>query len=611
MRILRIFFLLLTGIFLFSSVNAGGGDISRQRAIHLKIKREKDGSLKLTSHTATREVFLTENSVDDKFVTIWETEVARVKNIKGTFRGDKIPKSHIFFESASSPDVFISNDKCNFIFVGDDIKPGDTLYYEYEEEYIDIAYLPLLTVPNKGFISLFAIHIEHPEDVTIGFDLFFPRDSLPYRVERPNATKTSLIFDSIAENRELSYFAFNDFHARILTTVLDNGRLANPVTPQAIMDWYWPRAKAATSLDSIHRCFLDNEILSNTTVADTLEAINAYVTSNIRYIANLSDDHGIYPHQPSRVLSLKYGDCKDRAFLVKALAREAGIDVYPVLISTDPYNEFDKTHLWLFNHIICAVREGDGVRFFDPTAKYCGWGTIPDNLIGQRALILDPDNPRYEVVPPPVSLPGLEIEISGDISRPDKMSARLVFRGYLNSMIRSLRQNLTDREFQSAIADAVEKSLCNIRCRDFMHEPDTQGVSTYRCTVDLGSFLIASGPRFYIPVSVFNLYGPSLAERADDPYPVQAEHAFTGVLDFAIFAPAVSIVSDSTAVGHSEADYFTSSIEPMANDSIRVHYEIRGARRDYDLDSKADLLGFYNSYQKLRNKMYIVEGESR
>ncbi|QNN22860.1 tetratricopeptide repeat protein [Planctomycetales bacterium ZRK34] len=97
----------------------------------------------------------------------------------------------------------------------------------------------------------------------------------------------------------------------------------------------------------------------------------------------------------------RYGDCKDHSLLLYHMLRANDIEAHLALIKTNGRLAEDLPSVDQFNHMIVFVpNSGEGL-FIDCTDKYTDLtqGT-PDTLAGQRALVLDADNPRLVTVPP-------------------------------------------------------------------------------------------------------------------------------------------------------------------------------------------------------------------
>jgi Transglutaminase-like superfamily len=118
---------------------------------------------------------------------------------------------------------------------------------------------------------------------------------------------------------------------------------------------------------------------------------------------NLARGGGHQPHLATEVFSKQYGDCKDKANLMKTMLRVAGIDSYMVAIYGG-----DRNHVhpeWAspeqFNHAIIAIKVPDDVALpsvinhpklgrlliFDPTESETPIGDLPEDEQGSYALI--------------------------------------------------------------------------------------------------------------------------------------------------------------------------------------------------------------------------------
>ncbi len=138
---------------------------------------------------------------------------------------------------------------------------------------------------------------------------------------------------------------------------------------------------------------------------DKIRAIAQYV-QNIQYISiqtGLGRGGGYRPHAATEVFAKSYGDCKDKANLMRAMLKVVGIEAVPVSIySGDPYY---VRAAWpspqQFNHCIIAVRVSDATQastiikhptlgrllIFDPTDEQTPIGDLPFYLQGSLALI--------------------------------------------------------------------------------------------------------------------------------------------------------------------------------------------------------------------------------
>ena len=141
------------------------------------------------------------------------------------------------------------------------------------------------------------------------------------------------------------------------------------------------------------------------TEQEKIRAIATYV-QNIQYISiqtGLGRGGGYRPHASTEVFAKSYGDCKDKANLMRAMLKVVGIDAIPVSIySGDPsYVRADWPSPQQFNHCIIAVKVSDQTQastiiehpklgrllIFDPTDGETPLGDLPFYLQGSLALL--------------------------------------------------------------------------------------------------------------------------------------------------------------------------------------------------------------------------------
>jgi len=138
---------------------------------------------------------------------------------------------------------------------------------------------------------------------------------------------------------------------------------------------------------------------------ERIQAVGRYAQS-VNYISiqiDLGRGGGHRPHSAADVFSKNYGDCKDKANLMRAMLKSLGIESYPVIIySGDPNRvlpEWPSPHQ--FNHCIIAVKVSEATKaatvinhqelgrllIFDPTDDDTPVGDLPDHEQGSYALI--------------------------------------------------------------------------------------------------------------------------------------------------------------------------------------------------------------------------------
>lgn len=152
-----------------------------------------------------------------------------------------------------------------------------------------------------------------------------------------------------------------------------------------------------------------------TTTARKIRAIAAYCQS-LNYVSiqmGLSRGGGYIPHAAEDVMRKGYGDCKDKANLMRAMLGAVGIESYLCGISAfDPgYARESWPTPGQFDHCIIAVRSDDSAAcavapstlgrlvLFDPTDPTMRWGDLPDREQGGLALLFTTEQGALVRVP--------------------------------------------------------------------------------------------------------------------------------------------------------------------------------------------------------------------
>ena len=230
----------------------------------------------------------------------------------------------------------------------------------------------------------------------------------------------------------ISYFPSAATQSLSIKTFTNWGEVAGWLTdlsdPQVIVD------------DAMARKAYELTALAKTEF-EKIRAIATYV-QNIQYISiqtGLGRGGGYRPHAANEVFAKSYGDCKDKANLMRAMLKVVGIDAYPVSIySGDPdYVRASWPSPQQFNHCIIAVKVSDQTQantiiqhpklgrllIFDATDDQTPLGDLPYYLQGSLALIsskVETDLVKMPVTPPEMNqlerTATLELQSDGGIA---------------------------------------------------------------------------------------------------------------------------------------------------------------------------------------------------
>lgn len=215
---------------------------------------------------------------------------------------------------------------------------------------------------------------------------------------------------------------------------------------------------------------------------DRIRAIAAFAQQTL-YVSvqmNLTRGGGYTPNAAAKVLDRNYGDCKDKAALMRALLKAAGIDSFlTVIFSGDRYRvKPEWASPMQFNHAILAIRVSPETRLdtivehpqlgrlllFDPTSEWTPLGDLPEELQGSHALVIAGASGDLVKMPlRDVNANRIETSVAADLTPNGEVTATLrrTYHGQTAKPMRSLKTDSPDalkKLFESVIARRVGAS---------------------------------------------------------------------------------------------------------------------------------------------------------
>ncbi len=154
--------------------------------------------------------------------------------------------------------------------------------------------------------------------------------------------------------------------------------------------------------------------------AKVVAALYGYVVTNTRYVALEFGIHGYKPYRVDRILARKFGDCKDKASLIYAMLKVAGVDARLVLLRMRHLGTLspEVASLAAFNHAIAYVPKLD--LYLDGTAEFHGSRELASADRVANVLIIEPDAPSRFLTTPEAQPEDNTTSLSLDVTlKPD------------------------------------------------------------------------------------------------------------------------------------------------------------------------------------------------
>jgi hypothetical protein len=225
----------------------------------------------------------------------------------------------------------------------------------------------------------------------------------------------------------------------------------------AVSIWLSPLVEPSADVTEAVRTKAAQLTVGASSEVDKIAAIArfAQATNYVEVALNITRGGGYTPHLSSETLARNYGDCKDKATLMRSLLKAAGIDSYLVVITADDrtYVRPDWASPMQFNHAIVAVRVSDAVTLpvvitapplgrlliFDPTDPITLLGDLPEEEQGSRALVIAGDRGALLTMPRlPAAANRIESSVAGSVDANGRLTAN-IDRKYFGQTARPFR----------------------------------------------------------------------------------------------------------------------------------------------------------------------------
>jgi transglutaminase-like putative cysteine protease len=238
---------------------------------------------------------------------------------------------------------------------------------------------------------------------------------------------------------------------------------------------------------------------------DKVKSIFYWVKDNIKYIAFEYGYEGFIPREASLICERKFGDCKDMASIIAAMAKYANVkNVFISWIGTRdiPYSYNELPTPAVDNHMIALYKKGEEYIFLDATDKETLYG-IPTGFIqGKEALYGDGDS--YKIISVPI-VPAEKNEIKEQVKisiEKDKLvgSGKIEFNGYNRSRILSRLGDSTNKIKFEMIKSLVLKGNNKFNLKEYTEENIKDRDKPYQIdyNFDLGNYIIRVDKEMYI-----------------------------------------------------------------------------------------------------------------
>jgi hypothetical protein len=317
--------------------------------------------------------------------------------------------------------------------------------------------------------------------------------------------------------------------------------------------WYSELSDPQVTLDDALAGKARELTANSKTEFERIQAIGRYV-QNLQYISIQIGVGRFRPHSATEVFAKSYGDCKDKANLMRAMLKAVKIQAYPVLIySGDPnYVREDWASPRQFNHCIIAIKVGDEtiaptviqhpslgrLLIFDATDDNTTVGDLPNYEQGSFALVAAGDSGtlvRMPVTPPESNKLDRQAEVN--LSADGSINATVKERSIGQSAVweRAMFRHLSRPEYTKLIEGWITNGASGAKVSKV--DPSDSGAS--------GSFALdvefTAGSYAQLMQNRLLVFKPAIVSRLDDLFLTKASRKHAVVLKSRAYTETVRV----------------------------------------------------------------------
>ncbi len=311
-----------------------------------------------------------------------------------------------------------------------------------------------------------------------------------------------------------------------------------------------------------------------------------------------------------------YGNGWNITWLFLGLARAAGFEAYPCIVSSRSEYFFGKQRLNSseLNANVVLVKLDGKEMYFDPGAKNTPFGILPWMETGVAGLKLDKDGGKWIQTSMPES-PVSRIERTADLTLTDNGSLegklKITYAGLVGLSRRSEGHNEDEAARKKILEDEVKESIpvgCEV---DLTNKPNWDGSQddlVAEFDIKVPGWISGAGKNALLPVGLFGGAEKHMFEHSERVYPVYFRYPFKKVDDVKIELPLGWKVATVPQPVDSDlkAAEFKLAVE-NGGTSLRIKREIRSDLVMVPKDMYPSIRGFYQIVRTQDEQQVVLQ----
>ncbi len=279
-----------------------------------------------------------------------------------------------------------------------------------------------------------------------------------------------------------------------------------------ISRWYWQLCQPHLERVTPEMTALVAKLTEKTSGdEEKVREIFRFVSQNIRYMGLTAEQvsPGYEPHDVDMTFDKRYGVCRDKAALLVALLRSAGLSAYPVLFMSGAIKDAEVPDIY-FNHAVAAWEKSPGQYvLMDPTAESTR-DFMPAYNSESSYLVARSEGEILQcsaVTAAEANRADFQIDAQLEFTGALRGECRLSLEGYYDNIFRHSLLRMSEAERRKLFARMLSQAIPRAQLRELVVTPkDLQNTGekmVLKLRFELDNFLPDSGGEWALALPEF------------------------------------------------------------------------------------------------------------
>jgi lipoprotein NlpI len=345
-----------------------------------------------------------------------------------------------------------------------------------------------------------------------------------------------------------------------------------------------------------------------------------FVQAQIRYFSVSLGESSHRPAPPDEVLRRRYGDCKDKSFLLIALLRELGIQSNPVLLEMGRRSGLEKTlpSVQFFDHAIVQVTVDGKTFFLDPTrlGQHGRLDRMGQAHEGAQVLVVAPDTHELSTIATGNIADLVREDIAeraslANFADEGQLETRRTWNGVSAENTRVMVVGVSHEQFLQSMGGALERRYPGAKLvgEPVISDDQTNNVFSITATYKIPKLAVDRSGNWVVYFSPENLRNvfvvPPTASRTT-PLRIPG-YPYKGTYSFEMsFPDVVSVITDPRAETIADK-YFNATISAyFRGNAAKISLDVATLRPSVEADDSAKYAEDLRATYKAIGGFFIV-----